>query len=69
MQYLDTYQPLLAAAANALHSEHSNSDDPHHGDWIDMCSDALALAARDYVRAVDALPESSQPYGWNTANA
>ncbi|GAA4209880.1 hypothetical protein GCM10022220_28890 [Actinocatenispora rupis] len=69
MDYQDAYQRLLAAAAGALRAEHSNADDPHYSDWIDVCSEELALAARDYVRAVDALPESSQPYGWNTTTA
>ncbi len=35
----------------------------------DYADELLMLAARDLVRAVEALPESARPVGWNAAVA
>lgn len=40
-------------------------EDPHSGAEAEYAGEQLALAARDLVRAVDALPEGERPVGWD----
>ncbi len=55
---------LLRTALRVMTAER---DDPHadHDDEVRYAGEQLALAARELVRAVDAMPEDDQPVGWD----
>jgi hypothetical protein len=55
---------VIRQALRALSAER---EDPHahHDDELAYAGEQLALAARDLVRAVDALPVDALPVGWD----
>lgn len=54
------------AALRAVAAHHYAADnDPHADAYAEYAGERLALAARDLVRAVDALPEGKRPVGWD----
>ena len=56
---------LILAAMRVIAADHyAREEDPHADAESEYAGEKLALAARDLVRAVDALPESDQPIGW-----
>lgn len=55
---------LLGAALRSVYSSDYADEGPHADAQAEHDDDRLALAARDLVRAVDALPADEQPVGW-----
>lgn len=54
-----------AAALESITTHHyDRADDPNAAAYRQAAAQTLALAARDLVRAVDALPEDERPAGW-----
>lgn len=53
---------LRSIAAHHCYAEPSN---PHADAEDEYAADHLALAARDLVRAVEALPKDQRPVGWD----
>jgi hypothetical protein len=63
------HDDLIRAALRVIHADHyGREDDPHADAESEYASERLALAARAYVRAVDALPEGELPIGWPHAS-
>ena len=62
-KWYETKNELLRAALRALTAERS---EPHAFADAEQeyALDVLALAARDFAAAVDALPANEQPPGW-----
>ncbi len=61
---------LEQAALRAITAHHYYRDeDPHSDAEAEYADELVALAARDLVRAVEALPESQRPVGWDAAVA
>ena len=59
-----------AAALRAITAHHYFRDeDPHSDAEAEHADELLAIAARDLVRAVEALPENERPVGWDAAEA
>ena len=57
-----------AAALRVIQGRHyARETDPHAGAQLEWADELLALAARDLVRAVEALPEEDRPIGWDVA--
>ena len=57
-----------AAALRSIAAHHYGRPDDPHGDAEDeYAGEQLALAARELVRAVEALPEDQRPIGWDVA--
>jgi hypothetical protein len=52
---------LRSIAAN----HYFRDEDPHADAEAEYAGEQLALAARELVRAVDALPEDKRPIGWD----
>ncbi len=63
------FEAQAAVEAAALHSiaahHYARESDPHADAADEYASEQLALAARDLVRAVEALPENERPVGWD----
>lgn len=56
---------LLRAALRCIAADYFADDaDPHADAESEYAGERLALAARELVAAVDALPEGDQPIGW-----
>ncbi len=56
------------AALRSITAHHYfREEDPFAEAEGQYADEQLALAARDLVRAIEALPESQHPVGWNTA--
>lgn len=62
------HHALLGAALRAIHSNDYADEGPHAAAQSEYDDERLALAARDLVRAVDALPADDQPVGWRPAS-
>lgn len=60
-------QMLLEKAAlrSIAADRYAVEEDPHSGAESEYADELLALAARDLVRAVEALPEGQRPIGWD----
>jgi hypothetical protein len=58
-------EAILAAALDILRYERALVDDSPPLGHLKSAEDALAAGARDLVIAVDGLPWSSQPKGWD----
>jgi hypothetical protein len=59
-------QRVEQAALRAITAHHYFRDeDPHADAAAEYADEQLALAARDLVRAVEALPEDKRPIGWD----
>lgn len=59
------YDALIRASLRVIAADHyANDADPHADAESEYAGELLALAARNLVRAVDALPEDQQPIGW-----
>ncbi len=57
---------LDAATLRSITAQHYYRDeDPHANAEIEYSGELQALAARDLVRAIEALPESKRPVGWD----
>lgn len=55
-----------SAALQSIHAQHYFRDeDPHADAAAEHAMEQLCLAARELVRAVDAMPECDQPIGWD----
>lgn len=68
---VDRFTRLVEKAAlNSVAAHHYFQDeDPHSDAAAEYADEQLALAARDLVRAVEALPEGERPIGWDTVEA
>ena len=53
-----------AVLNSILAGEYGEESDPHYAAAAEHADEEVALAARDLVRAVDALPLAEQPVGW-----
>lgn len=70
---MSLYQPpqphthdLVSAVLRLIHSTHyADESSPHWDAEREYSAEQVALAARDLVRAVDALPEDQRPIGWD----
>lgn len=63
-----TQTRVEAAALRTIAAHHYFQDeDPHADAQAEHASEQLALAARDLVRAVEALPADKRPIGWDVA--
>lgn len=61
-----TYQ-LMAAVLRQIQANHySDESSPHWDAEREYSAEQVALAARDLVRAVNALPADQRPIGWDT---
>ena len=58
-------EAILAAALDILRYERALVDDSPPLGQLNSAEDALAAAASDLVIAVDGLPWSQQPKGWD----
>jgi hypothetical protein len=57
---------LINAVLRTIQADHySRENDPHLDAEREYAAEQLALAARELVRAVDALSEKGQPVGWS----
>lgn len=56
---------VLKAAVRMLASELDDTEHAHSADEAQHAREGLALAARELVRATDALPGSQRPVGWD----
>jgi hypothetical protein len=55
-----------AAALRAITAHYyCRAEDPHSSAEAEYASEQLAMAARDLVRAVEALPADKRPIGWD----
>jgi len=70
------YSPEIASAqtlveVSALRAiaadRYARDEDPHADAESEDADEQLALAARDLVRAVEALPADARPIGWDPA--
>jgi hypothetical protein len=61
----EAQQAILAAALDILRYERALVDDSPPLGHLKRAEDQLAAAASDLVIAVDGLPWSSQPKGWD----
>lgn len=58
------------AALRSVAAHHYYEDeDPHSDAAAEHADEQLALAARELVRAVEALPADQRPIGWDVAEA
>jgi len=54
------------AALRAIAADrYADESDPHSDAESEYAGEQLALAARNLVRAVEALPENERPIGWD----
>lgn len=68
MRPFEAQDAVEAAALRAIHARnYSRPDNPWAAAGQEHADEQVALAARDLVRAVDALPEDERPVGWDTA--
>lgn len=59
------HNAVVRAALRCVAAEfYADDANPHADAEAEHAGELLALAARELVRAVDALPESEQPIGW-----
>lgn len=66
MHVFDAQQAVESAALRSIAAHHYARDTDPHADAADQhASELLALAARDLVRAVEALPVEDRPIGWD----
>ena len=66
MRLFQARSAVEAAALRSIAAHHyERAEDPHAGAEDEYASELLALAARDLVRAVEALPEGERPIGWD----
>ncbi|MEV6638444.1 hypothetical protein AB0M54_47815 [Actinoplanes sp. NPDC051470] len=56
---------VVTSAVQCLAAERSNESSPHYAAHVEYSDELLALAARDLVRSIDALPPSERPIGWD----
>jgi hypothetical protein len=67
MRLFEAQEAVEAAALRSITAHHySRPEDPFADAEDQHAGELLALAARDLVRAVDALPEDRRPIGWGT---
>jgi hypothetical protein len=70
MRLFEARERVEEAALRSITARHYA--DPAHqwaGAEAEYADELLALAARDLVRAVEALPEDKRPVGWDTVEA
>ncbi|MFF0378811.1 hypothetical protein [Actinoplanes missouriensis] len=59
-------QRVESAALDSISASHYYRDEERHADAAaEYAGEQLALAARDLVRAIEALPPQRQPIGWD----
>jgi hypothetical protein len=59
---------LVSGVLRLIHATHyADESSPHWDAEREYSAEQVALAARELVRAVDALPEDQRPIGWDTA--
>ena len=56
----------LKAMAACLIAAELDEGHPHHSAIVEYHEENLALAARDLVLSIEALPPRERPIGWNT---
>jgi hypothetical protein len=67
MRVSEAQAAVEAAALRSIAAHHyGRPEDPHADAEDEYASEQLALAARDLVRAVEAMPEDKRPIGWDT---
>lgn len=65
MRKYEAQDAVEAAVLDAIRARHYFREaDPHAGAAQEHADELVALAARDLVRAVEALPEGERPIGW-----
>jgi hypothetical protein len=57
---------VLTAAINSVAAERADETNAYYAAHIEYTDGLLALAARDLVRSIDALPPSERPIGWGS---
>jgi hypothetical protein len=66
MRMFEAQAAVEAAALRSITAHHyGRVEDPHADAEDEYAGEQLALAARDLVRAVEALPENERPVGWD----
>ncbi len=66
MHIIEARERVEAAALDAMSARHyPRPGDPYAAASVEHADEKLALAARDLVRAVEALPEGERPVGWD----
>lgn len=58
-----------AVPHSILANQYASETDPHADASAEHADERVALAARELVRAVDALPKSDRPIGWDVEAA
>lgn len=58
-----------AALNSIIANDYADPSDPHADASAEHADEGLALAARELVRAVEALPENERPVGWDAEAA
>lgn len=62
---IDAKEKLISAALRVVQTEYLPASDPT-GDWeAEFADEQLALAARDFVQAVEAQDPKDRPVGWS----
>ena len=62
----DAQRAVEAAALRSIAADRfPRDDDRHAGATSELADERLALACRDLVRLVEALPEAWRPVGWD----
>ncbi|GAA0495164.1 hypothetical protein Ade02nite_19110 [Paractinoplanes deccanensis] len=70
MYTFEAQERLETAALRSITAHHySNPTHAHFSDEAQYADEQLALAARDLVRAVEALPAERRPVGWDAEEA
>lgn len=66
LAYSAARERALGAALRLMTARHVADNDPHTNSdsEIEYAEETLALAARELVRATDALPPEQRPIGW-----
>jgi hypothetical protein len=66
MRKFEAQEMVEAAALRSISAHHyARAGDPHADAESEYADEMLALAARELVHAVEALPEGKRPIGWD----
>jgi hypothetical protein len=66
MRLFEAQAAVEAAALRSISTHHyARETDPHADAADEWAGEQLALAARDLVRAVEAMPPDQRPIGWD----
>lgn len=70
LDYAAAQHRLFRAALEALlASDYGDESRPHYDASAQHAEEQMALAARDLVRAVEALPANERPIGWDSSES